>query len=294
MLVLKQKELFARLQERLERQNEHEKEEKMRKTTRSMSVKVGSMKSKSDPSPAEHYNKKMMAADESSDSSSSDSDTSSSPHKNDRHDQPRRKHHTSPRSSLTTSSLALHDLRSSSSTVATLQSSQPSLSSSIRSSPLQLPMDCLRESDGCDEAELRAREKRCQEIMRLSQQAKEAEIARAKAANIQPLTWAKPTFELPSTAAVNVAATAAARLGKRKEREESASSSTTSQRCHFSHLDLVHSGMCWPTHTPSQEEIDMFLEFVNKYLPSSKRRRIDVDTESEASEKEEGKKSDES
>ena len=62
---------------------------------------------------------------------------------------------------------------------------------------LTLPIGCLRESDGCDEAELRAREKRCLEIMRLSRQVKkEAERARANKDWNKPLTWADPTFKL--------------------------------------------------------------------------------------------------
>ncbi len=68
-------------------------------------------------------------------------------------------------------------------------------------SSMKLPTGCLFEQDGCDETELLARARRCQEIMKLSQQAKEAEAARVKAANIKPLTWAKPTFELDSTEA---------------------------------------------------------------------------------------------
>ena len=68
-------------------------------------------------------------------------------------------------------------------------------------SSMKLPTGCLFEQDGCDETELLARARRCQEIMKLSQQAKEAEAARVKAANIKPLTWAKPTFELDSTTA---------------------------------------------------------------------------------------------
>jgi hypothetical protein len=39
------------------------------------------------------------------------------------------------------------------------------------------------------------------DVWRLSQQVKKAERARAKAANIEPLTWAEPTFECGPTAA---------------------------------------------------------------------------------------------
>eukprot|EP00985_Skeletonema_marinoi_P025463 scaffold18761_cov141-Skeletonema_marinoi.AAC.3 len=56
-------------------------------------------------------------------------------------------------------------------------SSTPSLASLIYSN-MQLPNGCLSEDDGCDDDELVARAMRCQEIMKLSQQAKEAEAAR--------------------------------------------------------------------------------------------------------------------
>ena len=158
---------------------------------------------------------------------------------------------------------------------------------SSSTSPLQLPIGCLRPSDvdGCDEAELRAREERCQEIMRLSQQAKEAEIARAKAANITPLTWAAPTFEYGPTAAD---VDAANKLGKRKERPDQGTSSfSSSTRRNPSHHDLMYNRPVFlPLRQPSQEEIDMFVEFANKYLPSSN----DVLRRTEVIEEEEGEK----
>jgi len=134
-------------------------------------------------------------------------------------------------------SITIKDLYSSSPTLSSFQSSQSPLSSSIYSS-MQLPTGCLCEHDGSDQAELLARAKRCLEIMRLSQQVKEAEAARARAANIKPLVWAKPTFEFEldsstshttaATATDNYSATAKetpaasrpASLGKRKERQE--------------------------------------------------------------------------
>jgi len=86
-----------------------------------------------------------------------------------------------------------------SSLTASLTIIEPSpLSLSLYSS-MNLPTACLNEHDGCDDGELLARAKRCEEIMKLSQQAKEAEAARIKAANIKPLVWAKPTFEIDST-----------------------------------------------------------------------------------------------
>eukprot|EP00984_Skeletonema_dohrnii_P035346 scaffold35002_cov150-Skeletonema_dohrnii-CCMP3373.AAC.2 len=56
-------------------------------------------------------------------------------------------------------------------------SSTPSLASLLYFN-MQLPNGCLSEDDGCDDDELVARAMRCQEIMKLSQQAKEAEAAR--------------------------------------------------------------------------------------------------------------------
>ncbi len=80
-----------------------------------------------------------------------------------------------------------------------IDSSPSPLSLSLYSS-MKLPTACLNEHDGCDEAELIARAKRCKEILKLSQEAKEAEDARVKAAKNKPLVWAKPTFELvPAT-----------------------------------------------------------------------------------------------
>eukprot|EP00986_Skeletonema_menzelii_P000178 scaffold48_cov122-Skeletonema_menzelii.AAC.7 len=83
------------------------------------------------------------------------------------------------------------------------RSSPSPLSSSLYSS-LQLPAACLNEDDGCDEAELLARAKRCEEILKLSQQAKEAEAERIRIANIKPLVWAKPTFDLDSTTTADI------------------------------------------------------------------------------------------
>ena len=74
-----------------------------------------------------------------------------------------------------------------------------SLSSSLYSS-MQLPTACLNEHDGCDEAELIARAKRCKEILKLSRKAKEAKSARVKAAeNKSLIMWVKPKFELDPT-----------------------------------------------------------------------------------------------
>lgn len=77
------------------------------------------------------------------------------------------------------------------------EDSSSSSPSSRCSSPITLPIGCLRESDGCDESELLARKKRCLEIMRLSRQVKKkAERAQANKDWNTPLTWADPTFKL--------------------------------------------------------------------------------------------------
>jgi hypothetical protein len=149
--------------------------------------------------------------------------------------------------------------------------------SSSCSSTISLPTGCLRgihdKPGGCDEAELRAREKRCMEIMRLSQQVKKAERARAKAANIKPLTWAEPTFDCgPTAAAVNAATNNL--LGKRKEhpdqdQDSSSSSSSTTRRNPSppSHLDLMQGQVFYnPIRQPSEEEVEWFVKFVKKNM----------------------------
>ena len=153
--------------------------------------------------------------------------------------------------------------------------SQSSLSCS---STISLPEGCLRgvhdKPGGCDEAELRAREKRCMEIMRLSQQVKKAERARAKAANIKPLAWAEPTFECGPTAAdVNAATNTNNLLGKRKELPDqespsSSSSSTIRRNPSPSHLDLKQGQMFYnPRRQPSEEEVERFVKFVKENMP---------------------------
>jgi len=118
--------------------------------------------------------------------------------------------------------------------------------------------------------------------MRLSQQAKEAEAARIRAANIKPLVWAKPTFEFVSTTAgaavidTNAAEEIeAASLGKRKERQEE-------EKEHHPSYHL--GGMFYspyPREEPTPEEIQTFVDFTNKWIPSSAKHKR---TESEAKE----------
>ena len=141
-------------------------------------------------------------------------------------------------------------------------------SSSSCSSTISLPEGCLRgihdKPGGCDEAELRAREKRCMEIMRLSQQVKKAERARAKAANIKPLTWAEPTFECgPTATAADVNAATNSLLGKRKELPDqdssSSSSSTIRRNPSSSHLDLMQGHVFYnynPIRQPSEKRLN--------------------------------------
>eukprot|EP00985_Skeletonema_marinoi_P011792 scaffold5602_cov161-Skeletonema_marinoi.AAC.2 len=156
------------------------------------------------------------------------------------------------------------------------------LSSSLYSS-MQLPTACLNEHDGCDEAELIARAKRCEEIMKLSQQAIDAEAARVKAANIKPLVWAKPTFEIDSLATDtttddDVAAAdethaeeshteesrEADKLGKRK-------GSPTNTPQHYSPYHLERLSYI-PRRKSTPEEVQAFVEFTDKWIPSAKRR----------------------
>ena len=157
---------------------------------------------------------------------------------------------------------------SSSEASASSDTSEHSQSSSSCPSPIRLPTGCLRgihdKPGGCDEAELRAREKRCMEIMRSS-----AERARAKAANIKPLTWAEPTFECgPTVADVNAASNL---LGKRKEHpDQDSSSSFTTRRNNPSpsHLDLMQGQVFYnPRRQPSEEEVERFVKFVKENMP---------------------------
>jgi hypothetical protein len=139
---------------------------------------------------------------------------------------------------------------------------------------------------GCDEAELLARAKRCQEIMRLSQQAKDAEADRVRVANIKPLIWAKPTFELgPSTAAAAAAAvsnttaaeeTQAASLGKRGK--------ATAEHHSSYHLDRL---LCYPRRNQKCMRLST--------LPTSGFHQLNAETEikdDDKEEKEEGQKGD--
>jgi hypothetical protein len=164
---------------------------------------------------------------------------------------------------------------SSSGSSASSKSSKLYQSSSRCPSPIRLPTGCLRgihdKPGGCDEAELRAREKRCMEIMRLSQQVKKAERARAKAASIKPLTWAEPTFEFecgPTAAAVNAATNNL--LGKRKEhpdqdQDSSPPSTTRRNPSPPSHLDLMQGQVFYsPIRQPT---LECFVKFVKENMP---------------------------
>ena len=143
----------------------------------------------------------------------------------------------------------------------------PTPQSSLIYSSMQLPAGCLDEHDGCDEAELLARAKRCQEILKLSEEAKKAEAERVRIANIKPLSWAKPTFELPTPSEGNVDdlsdETLADQSGKRKRRQENTtlpSSSCGDRLCSVSKR----------VQTPEPEEEQLLVESTNKPIPSGK------------------------
>jgi len=118
----------------------------------------------------------------------------------------------------------------------------------------------------------------CEEIMKLSQQAIDSEAARLNADNIKPLVWAKPTFEIDSpaadTATDDVAAAAdktqaeesreADKLGKRK-----GSLTNTTQHYSSYHLDRLSYNPRWKS---TREEVQAFVEFTDKWMPSAKRR----------------------
>jgi hypothetical protein len=120
------------------------------------------------------------------------------------------------------------------------------------SPPYSLPF--ITFDDDCDEEEKRARAKRVEVIMKLSAEAK------AKA-NIRPLTWARPTFNYPSStsnSSISSDASHAAMPGKRKNREEGFTSDT----------------FCYPRQ-PTKEEVQALVDFANTWFPKSKRRNTE-------------------
>ena len=158
-------------------------------------------------------------------------------------------------------------------------SSTSPLSSSLYSS-MKLPYACLNEHDGCDEAELIARAKRCEEILKLSQQAKEAEAERIRIANIKPLVWAKPTFELDSDDTDDTTA-AAADQNKAAEEESQADDSLGSKRKEhqedeatgtIQHYSSYHRERFFfkRRRKATPEEVQAFVDFTNKWIPSPK------------------------
>ena len=150
-------------------------------------------------------------------------------------------------------------------------------------SSMKLPIGCLREQDGCDEAELRARAERCQEIMKLYEQAKKAEAERVRIANIKPLVWAKPTFDLDSDAKADTEddTTAAAdetkaeeeatqtddSSGKRKGHQDEAAATATTQHYSSYHRERF---LYKRRRESTPEEVQAFVEFANKWIPSQK------------------------
>ena len=171
-----------------------------------------------------------------------------------------------------------------------LPSSTTSPAASKLYSSMKLPIGCLREQDGCDEAELRARAERCQEIMNLYEQEKKAEAERIRIANIKPLVWAKPTFDLDSTTtradetnAEEETTTQAAddTSGKRKGQQDE----TTAAIQHYSpyHRERLFYKR---RRESTPEEVQAFVEFANKWIPSQKRTS---DLTAESDDKEETK-----
>ena len=126
-------------------------------------------------------------------------------------------------------------------------------------------LSCFPENDDCDEAEKLARAERIKVILQLSAKAKADEAERKRAANIQPLTWSKPTFVYPSSSSSIAAAqvSQAATLGHRKERQYDPSN--------FYSVDR----MWFPSRQPTEEEVQALIDVVNKYVPSLKRKLPD-------------------
>ena len=123
------------------------------------------------------------------------------------------------------------------------------------SPPISLPF--ITFDDGCDEAEKLARAKRVEVIMKLSAEAK------AKA-NIRPLTWARPTFNYPSSTSNSSTASGAsqaATLGKRKNRQEGFDGVTSDS-------------FCFPRQ-PTEEEVQALVDFADTWFPKSKRRNTE-------------------
>ncbi|KAK1733582.1 hypothetical protein QTG54_015755 [Skeletonema marinoi] len=124
---------------------------------------------------------------------------------------------------------------------------------SVSPTPLSSSLYSSMQQDDFDEAEpeLIARAKRCEEIMKLSQQAIDAEAARVNAANIKPLVWAKPAFEIDSPAADTATDDVAAVLTRHKQKSQ-----------------VKPQGKRMST----REEVQAFVEFTDKWMPSAKRR----------------------
>mmetsp|Transcript_16 Transcript_16/g.24 ORF Transcript_16/g.24 Transcript_16/m.24 type:complete len:240 (+) Transcript_16:48-767(+) len=167
-------------------------------------------------------------------------------------------------------------------------SSSSALSSSLYSS-MKLPTACLNERDGCDEAELIARAKRCEEILKLSKQAAIAEAERVRIANIKPLVWAKPTFDIDSITADTAAAAeetqAEEKLGKRKERQEEEETKKETKNDSSYHGDRLFSKPRRTSTPEEEEEVQTIVDFTSKWVPSPK-RKASIETEEETEEEE--------
>jgi hypothetical protein len=75
--------------------------------------------------------------------------------------------------------------------------------------------------------------------MKLSQQAIDAEAARVNAANIKPLAWAKPTFEIDSPAADTATDDVAAAADETQAEESSEAAREVRQTPHNTILRII-------------------------------------------------------
>lgn len=125
----------------------------------------------------------------------------------------------------------------------------------VLSSSITMPSLFAPKEDDCDEAEKLARAKRIEEIMRLSAEIKAKEAEKERVANIRPLSWAKPTFDLPSTTNT---------LGKRKVQQEESSKNSPDIAVRSSYT------------RPSGEGVmKASVDFSDKLSPSIKRRGVE-------------------
>lgn len=134
-------------------------------------------------------------------------------------------------------------------------------------SPQSILTPSLYDNDDCDEVEKLAHAKRIEVIMRLSAEAKAKEAERKRVASIRPLTLAEPTFQYPSSSSNSSATTAAsekvarpATPGKRKKRQDVS----------------INYQLYYPIQ-PAEEDVQALLDLADRWFPSRKRKRTDMD-----------------